>query len=90
MNARFIKPVDAEMVKKAASEYKLLVTLEENVRSGGYGEEVMEILGGMNADAKLINIAIPDCFVEHGKVDELLKELHMDSESVTKQILENL
>ena len=88
VNARFVKPIDEEMVKKAAKKHKYVVTLEENVLSGGYGENVREYFDTLGTRTKLMNIAIPDCFVEHGKVDELLAELHMDAAGVTERILE--
>ncbi len=88
VNARFVKPIDEEMVAKAAKKHKYVVTLEENVLSGGYGENVREYFDTLSTRAKLLNIAIPDCFVEHGKVDELLEELNMDAKGITNRVLE--
>ena len=90
VNARFVKPIDEEMIAKAAKKHKLLVTLEENVLCGGYGENVREYTDTLKTKAKLLNIAIPDRFVEHGNVDLLLKELGMDAESITKRIVESM
>ena len=86
VNARFVKPIDEEMVAKAAKKHKILVTMEENVLEGGYGENVREYLDTLKSRAKLLNIAIPDRFVEHGSVDILMKELHMDCDGIVERI----
>lgn len=85
-NARFVKPFDKEAVEKALKNYKLVLTLEENVLSGGFGENVREYADTLDLPGKLVNIAIPDCFVEHGKVDELLHDLNMDADGIIKTI----
>ena len=90
VNARFVKPIDEEMLNKAAGEYKLLVTMEENVLTGGYGETAREYLDTLDTEAKMINIGIPDVFVEHGKVDELLHDLHIDCEGIVESITDAL
>ena len=90
VNARFVKPFDKEAVEKAAKSHKIVVTLEENVLSGGFGENVREYFDTLNCDGKLLNIGIDDRFVEHGKVDELLAEMNMDPEGIVKQIEEIL
>lgn len=87
INARFVKPIDENAVEYAARHHRLLVTMEENVASGGYGEKVREYFDGLTTDCKLINIAIPDEYVEHGNVDLLKKEIGIDDESITNVIL---
>lgn len=87
INARFVKPIDEHAVEYAAKHHKLLVTLEENVASGGFGEKVRECFDGLKTDCKLINIAIPDEYVEHGNVDLLKKEIGIDEDSITNVIL---
>ncbi|MBR3039054.1 MAG: 1-deoxy-D-xylulose-5-phosphate synthase [Lachnospiraceae bacterium] len=88
VNARFVKPFDEEAIRKAFANHKLVVTLEENVISGGFGENVREFTDTLGSDTILYNVAIPDCFVEQGKVDELLKELGMDETSIAQKIEE--
>ncbi|MGN1181030.1 MAG: 1-deoxy-D-xylulose-5-phosphate synthase [Suilimivivens sp.] len=87
INARFVKPIDTKAVEYAAKHHKLLVTMEENVASGGYGEKVREYFDTLQTECRLINIAIPDEYVEHGNVDLLKKEIGIDEESITKVIL---
>ncbi len=87
INARFVKPIDEEAVKKACKGHKLIVTMEENILSGGYGEAVRQYADSIKTKAKLLNIAIPDTFVEHGKPAELMQMLHMDAQGITEQIM---
>lgn len=89
INVRFVKPIDTEMIDEVLKTHSLVVTMEENVASGGYGEKVREYMDSQTSYAKLINICIPDRFVEHGSVDILRKELHIDAESVEGCILDN-
>ena len=89
-NGRFVKPIDEEALKKAAKNHSLIVTMEENVASGGYGEKVREYLDSIKSDCKVLTIAIPDKFVEHGSVDQLYKEIGMDADSVVARIKECL
>lgn len=90
VNVRFVKPIDEDMIKEAVDSHKLLVTLEENVASGGFGEKVREYMDSLKTDADLVTVTVPDIYVEHGSVDILLKELKMDEESVTLRILDKL
>lgn len=87
INGRFIKPIDEDSVRWAAKNHKLVVTMEENVASGGYGEKVREYMDSLSADSRLMNITIPDEYVEHGNVDLLKKEIGMDEESIVSRIL---
>lgn len=90
VNARFVKPVDTEVIRWAAGNHELVVTMEENVASGGYGEKVREYLDTLPTDARLLNIALPDDYIEHGNVDLLKKEVSIDAESVTARIRKEL
>lgn len=87
VNARFIKPVDAESVALLAKSHRLLVTMEENVANGGYGEKVRECVDTLGLPCHLTNIAIPDEYVEHGNVDLLYKEVGIDADSVVKRVI---
>lgn len=88
VNARFVKPIDTEAIEALVSDHTLLVTLEENVASGGYGEKVRDYTDSLQTKVKVMNVCIPDCYVEHGSVDILRKELKMDSDSIVQRILE--
>ena len=85
-NARFVKPVDREYICSAADKYSLIVTLEENVLSGGFGEQTGEVLRGCKGNCSLLSIAIPDTYVEHGNVELLKKEIGMDAESIARRV----
>ncbi len=87
VNARFVKPIDEEIICEVVKEHKLLVTMEENVASGGYGEHVRDFMGQIGAENNLLNICIPDEYVEHGNVDLLRKEVGIDAESIVKRII---
>ena len=87
INARFVKPIDEEMVEKAAAEHKLLVTIEENIKIGGYGERVAQLVSDKHLDVKVLTLALPDNYIEHGSVDVLRREVSMNAESMAKQII---
>ena len=86
-NARFVKPIDEQAVRDACREHRLIVTLEENVASGGYGEKVRAYVDGIDAPVQVLNIAVPDEYVEHGNVELLKREIGIDADSVTTKIL---
>ncbi len=86
-NARFVKPIDTENIKEACRNHRLIVTMEENVASGGFGEKVREYVDSLDTDVKLINITLPDEYVEHGNVDLLKEETGINADSIIKRIL---
>ena len=87
INARFAMPFDKKAIKELPSEHSLLVTMEENVQSGGFGEHVTEYVKTNGIALEVLTVALPDCYVEHGNVEVLKKELHVDAESVAKRII---
>lgn len=87
INARFIKPVDEEMVIKSAEKHKLLVTIEENVVSGAYGSEVRMCVGENRLRVDVLTLGIQDQYVEHGSIDALRKEIGLDPESMCNEII---
>lgn len=88
INARFAKPLDEEMLREVTHNHKLIVTLEENVINGGFGEHVTQFYNGEGNPIRVLAIAIPDAYVEHGNVDILRKELGIDADTITKRTLE--
>ncbi|MBR3787285.1 MAG: 1-deoxy-D-xylulose-5-phosphate synthase [Firmicutes bacterium] len=88
INAEFIKPLDKEKLEKSSSKYPLIVTVEDNMVSGGFGESVKEYLKGN--DLKVINVGWPDSFIEHGTADELYKKHGMDAKSIAERIIKEL
>lgn len=87
VNARFVKPYDSELLLELQKEHRLVVTLEENVKSGGYGEAVLDYFNQIGSRVKVLNITLPDDYVEHGNVDVLKQEVGIDADSVEKKIL---
>ena len=87
INARFVKPVDGGMIERLAQNHKLIVTMEENVQSGGFGEQVRNYVCEHDLDVKVLIIALPDDYVEHGNVSLLAKEVGIDGETVTQRVL---
>lgn len=90
INARFIKPVDEEMIEELSREHSLIVTIEENVKTGGFGEHVLECVHRKHLPVKVLILALPDMYVEHGNVGVLRMENGIDSEGMTEKILEEL
>lgn len=89
VNARFVKPIDTDMIDWLARTHDVLITMEENVRAGGYGMAVGDYLMTENGSAgaiKLDHIAAPDVFVEQGQVELLREELGMDTASVCEKV----
>lgn len=90
INARFVKPIDAEILNEAVKDHSLIVTMEENVASGGFGEKVREYLDESGYQGSLLTISIPDEYVEHGNVDILREEVGIDAYSIQRRIEEVL
>ncbi|MBE0487732.1 MAG: 1-deoxy-D-xylulose-5-phosphate synthase [Halomonas sp.] len=86
LNMRSVKPLDREAVLAAAADHDLLVTLEENVVAGGAGSAVNELLAAEGVKAEVLNLGLPDAFVEHGKPAELLAECGLDAEGIQAAI----
>ena len=87
-NGRFVKPVDKELVRELARAHRLIVTLEENVLQGGFGLQVTALIHQWEPRVKVLNIALPDTYVEHGNVSLLRESLGIDSDSVIKAMRE--
>ena len=90
INGRFIKPIDTAALKEACETHKLIVSMEENVASGGYGEAMASYMHQNELHNDLYMVAIPDRFIEQGSIDELRAEIHMDAASIAKEILEKI
>ncbi len=86
INCRFVKPLDIEILKNAVREHRLLVTLEENVITGGFGEAVISALNELGLSAEVEQIALPDEYIEAGSVELLKKETAIDADSIYKKI----
>ena len=90
INARFAAPFDKDMVVSLAEEHDILVTLEENVLSGGFGEHVSSFVGEKDLELKVQIVAIPDAYVEHGNVSILKKDIGIDADTIYEKVIELL
>ena len=90
INGRFVKPLDEDLIKKISNEHSLIVTLEDNVKTGGFGSLINDILVQSNYRGEILNIALPDIFIEHGKVNLLFKQYNMDVEGILNRISEKI
>jgi 1-deoxy-D-xylulose-5-phosphate synthase len=91
INARFAKPLDTQLILDVASHTKKVVTVEENILSGGFGAAVLELLEQAGAsDVKVKRLGIPDEFVTHGKQDFLRSLYHLDALGIAKECVDFL
>ncbi len=90
VNMRFIKPLDAGVVFEMANTHDLLVTVEENAVAGGAGSAVNELLASAGIAANILNIGIPDRYVEHGSRDDCLAMAGLDTDGIFEQINKRL
>ncbi len=86
INARFIRPLDEEIMIELNDHHSLIVTMEENVLNGGYGERVNRFVRELKLDMDVVQIAVPNQYVEHGNVDLLKKEIGLDADSIVRKI----
>ncbi len=90
VDMRFVKPLDHEMILEMANENDLLVTLEDNARLGGAGSAVNEVLLAQHHAVPVLNLGLPDQFVEHGTREELLADCGLDASGVQRSIQKRL
>ena len=89
-NGRFIKPIDLGLVDRLAASHDCLVTLEENVLQGGFGLQVTAHIQKNYPSVRVLNVALPDAYVEHGNVSKLREMLGIDSDSIMEQMKREL
>jgi len=83
VNARFIKPLDEQMIRRLAREVGVFVTVEDNVLAGGFGSAVLEYINSQNLNwVKLLRLGIPDTFIEHGTRKQLLEQNGLTGEGI--------
>lgn len=87
VNMRFVKPLDTQLLDEIVKTHSLVITMEENVKNGGFGEKILQYFNDKEYQVQVRIVAIEDQFVSHGSVDDLMKHQNMDADSVTKRIL---
>lgn len=87
INARFAKPIDEKLLLNLTKNHKYVITMEENVCSGGFGQRVENFYNVNNFDMNVLVVGIDDCFVPHGSPEQLLVQLNLDEDSITERIL---
>jgi len=91
VNARFVKPLDGELLKDVFSRHKKVITLEDNVITGGFGSAILEFMNQNKiTDVDLIVHGLPDKYVEHGTPDELFRDLKLDTNGIKEIIKDHL
>lgn len=91
VNARFIKPLDGELIENLSKRFKKFVTVEEGVISGGFGSAILEFIGRENIKGvELKAIGLPDEFIEHGRREELLRKYNLTPEGIANVIAQEL
>ena len=90
VNGRFIKPIDTDVIDRLAPAHRFFITLEENVKAGGFGERVTDYLKQKWPETPVMNITLPDDYVEHGDVTKLRSVLGIDSDSIMEKIEKKL
>jgi len=85
-NMRFVKPLDAELIRKLAREHDALVTVEENVVAGGAGSAVSELLAAEGITVPILHLGLPDRFIDHGDPAYLLAQAGLDAKGIAASI----
>lgn len=89
VNARFVKPLDEELILSIANENKILVTVEEAYLAGGFGSAVMELLEsrGLQDKLKVVRMGVPDEIVPHGDPKKLLAQYGLDADGIAARVI---
>ena len=86
VNMRFVKPLDTGLIDNLLKDHDCVITLEDNVITGGFGEQTADYICRRREDVHIEHVAVPDSFITHGSVDQLRKLLGMDAESVAGRV----
>lgn len=90
VDMRFVKPLDETLIQELAAQHELLVTVEDNVVSGGAGSAVGEYLHAQGLSTPLLQLGLPDSFIKHGGQDEIRSELGLDAKGLEQRIRERM
>ena len=89
VNVRFVKPLDTALLDLLARDHRLFVTIEENVKNGGFGEHVSAYLQACHPDVKSVNLAIWDRFIEQGSVSSLRAKVGLTAADIVRAVEEH-
>ncbi|MCR6545800.1 1-deoxy-D-xylulose-5-phosphate synthase [Dehalobacterium formicoaceticum] len=87
LNPRFIKPLDHELIVEYAKKTKRIVTIEEHVLAGGFGSACLELLNQENSGAEILNIGLPDAFIEQGSPNQLRQAHDLTASAIAEGVL---
>jgi 1-deoxy-D-xylulose-5-phosphate synthase len=88
VNARFVKPLDKELLRSVVTRVPNLITVEDHALAGGFGSAVLEFLAAEDIHVRVRRLGVPDRFIPHGTQDELRKLCGFDKESITQTALQ--
>ncbi len=89
-NARFVKPIDKELIGILAKEHEMIVTVEDNSIVGGFGSAVLDELNRLESGTKLMKFGIPDRYITHGKPELLLQEVGLTATNVAETVAQRI
>ena len=90
VNMRFIKPLDEEMLLLAAEKCELVVTVEDNVKMGGFGSSVLEFYGEKGIKTDVLNLGFPDKYIEQGTQSQLFERYGLDAAGIYESVKKRL
>jgi 1-deoxy-D-xylulose-5-phosphate synthase len=88
INARFIKPLDTEMLRDISNRFQYAVSIEDGQKAGGFGSAVLEAISDNELDLRLSLMGYEDKFVEHGSQEQLITEQGLDSDGIANKVRE--
>ncbi|MHB1751110.1 MAG: 1-deoxy-D-xylulose-5-phosphate synthase [Acidiferrobacter sp.] len=90
VNMRFVKPLDEALLVRLARSHELFVTIEENAVAGGAGSGVGELVGQLQLPVRVLNLGLPDCYLEHGTPAQMLADVGLDASGIARQVRDAL
>ncbi len=86
INGLFIKPIDNFLLDELKDKFKVIVTIEDNVLRGGFGESVLSYLNKYHSKVKILNLGFPDEFIEHGNIEILYEKYNLHGQGIANSI----